>query len=105
MRKSTWRTNGSLPLPLIKSAPVVLPMDPPHCIPRNAVGLVPSGRARSNDQKSGKLMAGDDKKSAPKAAPKEKTAVEPKGQTPAEAPVEAKTETKAEASRNYSRGE
>ena len=50
-------------------------------------------------------MAGDDKKSAPKAAPKEKTAVEPKGQTPAEATVEAKTETKAEASRNYSRGE
>jgi hypothetical protein len=66
---------------------------------------------RGNDQRSGKLMAGDDKKSAQKAPPKEKasakeiTAVEPKGKTPAEAPVEAKTEAKAEASKNYSRGE
>ena len=50
-------------------------------------------------------MAGDDKKDAPKAVPKQKTAVEPKGQTPAEAPVEAKTETRAEASKNHSRGE
>jgi hypothetical protein len=56
-------------------------------------------------------MAGDDKKSAPKAPakenapPKEKTVVEPKGKSPAEAPVEAKTEAKAEAPKNYSRGE
>ena len=56
-------------------------------------------------------MTGDDKKSAPKAAPKEKTsakektAAEPKGNTPAEAPMEAKTEGKAEASKNYNRGE
>ena len=56
-------------------------------------------------------MAGDDKKSAPKAppkekaAPKEKIAVEPNDKTPAEAPVEAKTEAKAEAPKNYSRGE
>lgn len=46
-------------------------------------------------------MAGDDKKSAPKAPPKEKTLVEPKEKSPAEAPVEAKTE----APKNYSRGE
>ena len=57
-------------------------------------------------------MAGDDKKSAPKASPKEKappkekTAVEPKDKTAAaEAPVEAKTDAKAEAPKNYSRGE
>jgi hypothetical protein len=56
-------------------------------------------------------MAGDDKKSAPKARPKEKapprekTAVEPKDKTPAAAPVDAKTEAKAEAPKNYSRGE
>ena len=56
-------------------------------------------------------MAGDDKKSAQKAAPKEKapqkekTAVEPKDITRAAAPVEAKTEAKAEAPKNYSRGE
>ena len=56
-------------------------------------------------------MAGDDKKSAPKAPPtekarpKEKTAVEPKDKTPVEAPAEAKTEAKAEAPKNYSRGE
>jgi hypothetical protein len=50
-------------------------------------------------------MAGDDKKSAPKASPKEKTAVEPKEKTPVEAAVEAKTEAKAEAPKNYSRGE
>jgi hypothetical protein len=52
-------------------------------------------------------MAGDDKKSAPKAPPKdkappkEKTVVEPKDKSP----VEAKTEAKAEAPKNYSRGE
>jgi hypothetical protein len=52
-------------------------------------------------------MAGDDNKSAPKAppkekaSPKEKTVVEPKG----ESPVEAKTEAKAEVPKNYSRGE
>jgi len=56
-------------------------------------------------------MAGEDKKSAPKASlkekasPKEKTAVEPKDKTPAETPVEAKTESNAEAPKNYSRGE
>jgi hypothetical protein len=54
-------------------------------------------------------MAGDDKKSGPKApqdkAPAEKTAVEPKAVAPAEAAVEAKTEGKGEASKNYSRGE
>ena len=56
-------------------------------------------------------MAGDDKKSAPKAPtkekapPKEKTAVEPKDKTPAETPAEAKTEAKAEAPKNYGRGE
>jgi hypothetical protein len=50
-------------------------------------------------------MTGDDKKSASKVAPKEKTAVEPKDKTPAGVAVEAKTEMTAEASKNYSRGE
>ena len=55
-------------------------------------------------------MAGDDKKSTPKASLKEKAppkekVVEPKDKTPAETPVEAKTESKAEAPKNYSRGE
>jgi hypothetical protein len=55
-------------------------------------------------------MAGDDRKSAQNAPPKEKapakegTVVVPKGKTPAEAPVET-TEATAEAPKNYSRGE
>ena len=55
-------------------------------------------------------MAGDDKKTAPKAPPKDKapakkTAVEPTGNAPAEVPVESNSEGKGEASKNYSRGE
>jgi hypothetical protein len=46
--------------------------------------LMARGTALPHDHKSGKLMTGDNKKNASKAAPKEKAAVEPQSKTPTE---------------------